>query len=180
MNNVREYFEQLFTEQVKRPGAAELLEWLGKSDFYQAPASTRFHLARPGGLVEHSLHVYERLKQLCECETLNNPAFKAPSPESIAVVGLLHDICKVGVYVQEPKNQACPKYSEHFPKRGNPVFQTIFRHNGEIQGKFFKNPNFQGKLELQKMFAIVRGKWDTPRIRRPTTRRKSPPQARIR
>ena len=56
---------------------------------------------------------------------------------------------------------ACPKYSEHFPKRG-PVFQTIFRHNGEIQGKFFKNPNFQGKLELQKMFAIVRGKWDTP------------------
>ena len=60
---------------------------------------------------------------------------------------------------------ACPKYSEHFPKRGNPVFQTIFRHNGEIQGKFFKNPNFQGKLELQKMFAIVRGKWDTPRNR---------------
>ena len=48
-----------------------------------------------------------------------------------------------------------PKYSERFSKRENPVFQTVFCHNGEIRGKFFKNPNFQVEFELQKMFAIV-------------------------
>ena len=52
--------------------------------------------------------------------------------------------------------KACPKYSEHFSKRENLVFQTIFHRNVKIQGKFFKNPDFQGELELQKMFAIVR------------------------
>ena len=140
MNNAREYFERLFTEQVKRPGAAELLEWLGKSDFYQAPASTRFHLARPGGLVEHSLHVYERLKQLCECEMLNNPAFKAPPTESVAIVGLLHDICKVGVYIQEPKNQktydpqkvaAASSYQVKHDQLGDFVWETAMGYRFE-------------------------------------------------
>ena len=102
---MKDYFIRVFKEQIKRPGSAELLEWLGNSTFFQDPASTRFHLSRPGGLVEHSVHVYERLKQLCECEALNNPNFKEPEPESIAIAGLLHDLCKIGVYVQEPKNQ---------------------------------------------------------------------------
>ena len=140
MNNAREYFERLFTEQVKRPGAAELLEWLRKSDFYDAPASTRFHLACPGGLVEHSLHVYERLKQLCECETLNNPAFKAPPTESVAIVGLLHDICKVGVYIQEPKNQktydpqkvaAASSYQVKHDQLGDFVWETVMGYRFE-------------------------------------------------
>ena len=140
MNNAREYFERLFTEQVKRPGAAELLEWLRKSDFYEAPASTRFHLARPGGLVEHSLHVYERLKQLCECETLNNPAFKAPPTESVAIVGLLHDICKVGVYIQEPKNQktydpqkvaAASSYQVKHDQLGDFIWETVIGYRFE-------------------------------------------------
>ena len=102
---MKEYFKHVFTNQIQREGAKELLEWLESSDFFTAPASTRFHLSRPGGLVEHSVHVYERLKQLCECEALNNENFAEPSPETIAIVGLLHDVCKVGVYIQEAKNQ---------------------------------------------------------------------------
>ena len=54
----KERFKEIFISQVTRPGAADLLAWLGTTDFFEAPASTRFHGAYPGGLVEHSLNVY--------------------------------------------------------------------------------------------------------------------------
>ena len=53
--NDAERFEQIFLSQVTRPGADKLLEWLKSTDFFTAPASTRFHGAYPGGLVKHSL-----------------------------------------------------------------------------------------------------------------------------
>ena len=49
----KERFKEIFISQVTRPGAADLLAWLGTTDFFEAPASTRFHGAYPGGLVEH-------------------------------------------------------------------------------------------------------------------------------
>ena len=131
---MKDYFIQRFRENVTRPGSTELLAWLEDSDFFIAPASTRFHLSCPGGLVEHSVHVYERLKQLCECESLNNPDFKAPSPETVAVVGLLHDVCKVGVYIQEPKNQktyapekiaAANPYQVKHDQLGDFIWETV-------------------------------------------------------
>ena len=105
MSDMKAYFDRVFQGQITRPGSAELLKWLKESDFFTAPASSRFHLSRPGGLVEHSVNVYERLKQLCECEALNDPSFVEPSPETVAIVGLLHDVCKIGVYVRETKNR---------------------------------------------------------------------------
>lgn len=59
--NDAERFEQIFLSQVVRPGADKLLEWLKSTDFFTAPASTRFHGAYPGGLVKHSLNVYYAL-----------------------------------------------------------------------------------------------------------------------
>lgn len=56
--NDAERFEQIFLSQVTRPGADKLLEWLKSTDFFTAPASTRFHGVYPGGLVKHSLNVY--------------------------------------------------------------------------------------------------------------------------
>lgn len=55
--NDAERFEQIFLSQVTRTGADKLLEWLKSTDFFTAPASTRFHGAYPGGLVKHSLNV---------------------------------------------------------------------------------------------------------------------------
>lgn len=89
----RERFEELFLSQVARPGAAELLAWLEATDFFKAPASTRFHGAYPGGLVKHSLNVYYAL--------IGNFTIRECSGESVAIVALLHDICKVGYYRQE-------------------------------------------------------------------------------
>ena len=102
---MKDQFLNIYNDKITRKGADKLLEWLGSTDFFEAPASTRFHLSRDGGLCEHSIHVFERLKTLVGVEELNNPMFNAPNMESVAIVGLLHDLCKVGVYKQEPKNQ---------------------------------------------------------------------------
>lgn len=58
---MKDRFIELYQHFITRPGADKLLSWLETTDFFEAPASTRFHLARPGGLVEHSIHVYHRL-----------------------------------------------------------------------------------------------------------------------
>lgn len=89
----KERFKEIFISQVTRPGAADLLAWLGTTDFFEAPASTRFHGAYPGGLVEHSLNVYYAL--------LGQYTIREYGGESVAVVALLHDVCKTGYYRRE-------------------------------------------------------------------------------
>ena len=55
---MKDKFIKAYTENITRPGADKLLAWIESSDFFTAPASTRFHLSSPGGLLEHSLHVF--------------------------------------------------------------------------------------------------------------------------
>ena len=102
----REEFIAVYQENIQRRGADRLLEWLDSdaSDFFTAPSSSRFHGAYEGGLVEHSLNVYECLK-----DYLNRPRTKELygmdyTPETIAVTALLHDICKVGFYAVDYRN----------------------------------------------------------------------------
>lgn len=102
----REEFIAVYQENIQRRGADRLLEWLDSdaSDFFTAPSSTRFHGAYEGGLVEHSLNVYECLK-----DYLNRPRTKELygmdyTSETIAVTALLHDICKVGFYAVDYRN----------------------------------------------------------------------------
>lgn len=107
---MKEKFMSIYRQYITRPGADELLKWLESSDFFTAPASTRFHLARRGGLVEHSINVYERLRKLyIEQKTgPDAPGTYHLSPEeeeTIAICGLLHDTCKVDVYQPYQKNQ---------------------------------------------------------------------------
>lgn len=106
---MKEAFLEIYQSCIKRPGADKLLEWLESSDFFMAPASTKFHLSRPGGLVEHSVHVYERLRELYTNELARNTdgpvILSDEDEETIAICGLLHDLCKVNIYKKEPKNQ---------------------------------------------------------------------------
>ena len=86
----KEDFLTLFSEQVKRPGAQNLLDWMQTTDFFTAPASTRFHGACECGLVMHSLNVYHvMMKRYLE---------EGDNPESFAVCALLHDLCKANYY----------------------------------------------------------------------------------
>ena len=59
--NAKESYIAAFQKHIRRPGAASLLNWLLTTDFFEAPASTRFHGAYKGGLVDHSLNVYDCL-----------------------------------------------------------------------------------------------------------------------
>lgn len=95
---------EIFEETITRDGSDKLLNWLLSSDFFTAPASTRFHLAEEGGLAQHSLHVYSRLNELCQAEEKRNINFIAPSAETIAICGLLHDINKVKFYTVDYRN----------------------------------------------------------------------------
>ena len=102
----REEFIAVYQENIKRRGADRLLEWLDSdaSDFFTAPSSTRFHGAYEGGLVEHSLNVYECLKDYLSRPRTKDLYGMDYTPETIAVTALLHDICKVGFYAVDYRN----------------------------------------------------------------------------
>lgn len=107
---MRERFIEIFKENVTRPGTDSLLKWIESSDFFTAPASTRFHLSHPGGLVKHSVHVYERLMKLYIAEKTDpgDPVQYFPlveEMESITICGLLHDVCKANFYGVEIRNR---------------------------------------------------------------------------
>lgn len=98
MNN-KERFLEIYRQNIRRDGAERLLDYLlSNSDFFTAPASTRFHGAYEGGLCEHSLNVYDCLKAYMERERVKDVYGMTASEESIAIVALLHDLCKVNIY----------------------------------------------------------------------------------
>ena len=90
-------FEEIYTAQIHREGAGELLAWLKTTDFFTAPASTKFHGACEGGLVLHSVNVYEVLRQKHFEEGVD-------SEESFALCALLHDLCKAQFYKVGTRN----------------------------------------------------------------------------
>ena len=102
----REEFIAVYQENITRRGADRLLEWLDSdaSDFFTAPSSTRFHGSYEGGLVEHSLNVYECLKDYLARPRTKELYGMDYSPETIAVTALHHDICKVGIYALDCRN----------------------------------------------------------------------------
>src|ERR1035437_8937671 len=82
-----------------RPGMERLVDWIEqKTDFFTAPASTKYHLACKGGLAKHSLNVYELLSGKVSSGLLDI------KKETIIITALLHDLCKVNFYVMEKKN----------------------------------------------------------------------------
>lgn len=93
-------FLMLARDDIKRDGIEALLSWLEASDFFTAPASTKFHLSEEGGLCAHSINVYERLVRLCEAEW-GEDGFNR---ESVAIIGLFHDLCKTNIYKVEMRN----------------------------------------------------------------------------
>lgn len=102
----KEEFIRIFNENITRKGADKLLEYLlsEESDFFVAPASTRYHGAYEGGLLEHSLNVYHCLKDYLarpRCQEIYNMNY---SEESIAIVALLHDLCKMNFYTVDYRN----------------------------------------------------------------------------
>lgn len=127
-------------EKVERDGVEELMTYISeKTDFFTAPASTQFHMACVGGLLQHSLNVYD-----CLVAKKSNPVWAnvlADIPEeSLIVMSLLHDLCKVNFYVQGTKNQktydpdkvkAAEGWQIKHDAMGDFIWETVLRY--EIQ-----------------------------------------------
>ena len=96
---MKEEFLKLL-RSTNRENIEELIEFIEKTDFYNAPASTRFHGSREHGLLEHSLKVYEILKQKVEKSIIPINILQ----ESIILIALLHDICKINYYKVDYRN----------------------------------------------------------------------------
>ena len=98
MSKHEERFIQLYNQHITRAGHEELLAWLStRTDFFTAPASTRFHGAFREGLVIHSLNVFDLLYK-------RNLQEKSETEESVAIVSLLHDVCKAEFYKETTRN----------------------------------------------------------------------------
>lgn len=92
----KEEFKRYVKSYIKRDGIGDLMDYLEKTDFYTAPASTRFHDSEEGGLVHHSIKVFKTL--------IDDKDTSKMLKESIAIVGLFHDLCKVGFYEVSTRN----------------------------------------------------------------------------
>ena len=107
--SAKEEFIQIYRDSIRREGADALLDYLEhKSDFFTAPASARYHGAWPGGLCEHSVNVYRCLEAYLERERVKELYGLEYSAESIALVALLHDVCKTGCYKAGTRNVKGP------------------------------------------------------------------------
>lgn len=89
----KEFFLTMLPQAYERPGADAFAHWLDtQTDFFTAPASTKYHGAYEGGLLEHSLNVYRELRFLLDTHEIHTPQ------QTVAIVALLHDVCKADQY----------------------------------------------------------------------------------
>ena len=79
-------------KSVPRSGMPEFLNWLQATDFFEAPASSIYHLNTPGGLAYHSISVYKTLRSLSKTFNIPIPA------DTLIITALLHDVCKIDTY----------------------------------------------------------------------------------
>ena len=97
MMTAKDEFIKIYTENITRKGSKELLEWIQKTDFFTAPASTKFHCACEHGLVMHSVSVFNTLIEKHFDEETDNI-------ESFSICALLHDLCKAQFYKVSTRN----------------------------------------------------------------------------
>ena len=140
--SVKEEFIEIFKQNITRPGADALLDYLeNKSDFFTAPASARYHSAYEGGLCEHSLNVYHCLVDYLARPRVQELYGLEYTDESIAIVALLHDLCKIGCYKPGTRNvkdangkwQSVPTYTFDDPLPYGHGEKSVYIANGFIR-----------------------------------------------
>lgn len=151
----KEEFIAIYNEHIKRPGADKLLDYLiNKSDFFTAPSSTRFHGSYEGGLVQHSVNVYHCLKDYLERARVRDIYGMKYSDETIALVSLLHDLCKINFYTVDYRNaknadgvwEKVPYYAINDTMPYGHGEKSVYIISGYLYG--------EGRLSREEAFAI--------------------------
>ena len=140
--STKEEFIEIFKEHITRTGADALLDYLeNKSDFFEAPASARYHGSYAGGLCEHSVNVYHCLVDYLDRARVQELYGLEFSPETIAIVALLHDLCKIGCYKPGTRNvkdengkwQSVPTFTFDDPLPYGHGEKSVYIANGFIR-----------------------------------------------
>ena len=159
-NQLKLMFECEARSMIHRDGIEDLLTYLHNSDFYEAPASTKYHNAFEGGLVEHSLCVYHWMFDIDYGLGMTKNNIKLPSVESMAIVSLLHDVCKIDTYkvdYKNAKNQETGKWERvpYYIMQDESGFGAHGAKSAAIVSKFIK-------LTDEEYIAILHhmGAWD--------------------
>ena len=105
-------------ELLARVDSRGLIKYLEESGFYEAPASKAHHGNYRGGLFEHSLQVTSNLVRMTACMRLHWERKESP-----AIVGMLHDLCKVDMYNIMTEE-----------REGEPVEVITYNKNQELIG----------------------------------------------
>lgn len=96
MESVRNEFIG-YLRSTGRKGVDSVIDKLDELGFFEAPASTMFHLNEPGGLALHSLNVYKEAVLIAKMQERLKPELQVPS-DSLIIAALLHDVCKAEIY----------------------------------------------------------------------------------
>lgn len=105
IEKIKAEFTEIYKANITRDGSDKLLDYLtNKCDFFTAPASTRFHSSYEGGLAQHSINVYHCLKNYLERPRVKEVYGLNYTDEQIALVALLHDMCKIDCYKVDYRN----------------------------------------------------------------------------
>lgn len=157
MTNKERFIELL--RSTKREGIEKLIDFLEKTDFFTAPASTRFHMSCEGGLLQHSLNVYDALIGRMQLQEdgeyhyiVSGKSIASFSLGTLTVVALLHDICKTGFYAIEYRNKKI--YSDTGSKR-----DAAGRFNWEVVPTYTindKNPYGHGEKSVMMIEEFVK------------------------
>ena len=133
-------FESLMAT-ITRDGKDALMDYIkNKTDFYTAPASTQFHLSCEGGLQQHSLNVYDCLIAKKQSPIWKKTFEKIPE-ESLIIMSLLHDLCKVNFYVKGTKNQktydaekvaAAEGWQRKHDDMGDFIWETVLKYEFNV------------------------------------------------
>lgn len=132
-------------KKVNRPGMDELMQWLEDNKFYTSPASTKYHGAYDGGLLDHSLNVYDELNRLLSAY----PEISV-SEESKIICSLFHDLCKVNMYAKEKRNRKNSKGQwesyDAYDVEGDSATTSL-----SLNGTLTPEPTITGKVDTMTM-----------------------------
>ena len=169
------YFIAMLKDSIHREGARvdDLIKKLEMSDFFIAPATTQYYGSYAGGLCEHSIEVFTNLINLVENKLTKRELDGGDEiVESLVIIGLLHDICKMNRYEQTVRN--VKRYCQDGKNRddcGNynwessVVYQTRQSSNRFIFGSDGETSEYMIRqyipLNLEESIAIINAKGDT-------------------
>ena len=158
MIDIKARFKEVVKHFISRPGIDDLMTWLDGTDFYTAPASTRYHESFEGGLALHSLNVMYHLFNL------NDHYETGYDPETVAISALFHDVCKVGCYktsMRNVKDEATGVWS----KVPYYTFDEDFKYGGHGSKSVFLLQNFikltpDEAVAINCHMGVENGKWE--------------------